>query len=334
MGKKALITGITGQDGPYLAELLLEKDYEVFGMVRRSSAPNYWRFKRIIGQIHLVDGDLLDPISLIELLRKVKPDEIYNLAAQSHVGRSFEQPGVTLAITGKGAVDLILAARDVAPEARFYQASSSEMFGDVRGKVPQNEETPFNPANPYAVAKLYAHHMARIYRREGMFITSGILFNHESPKRGEHFVTSKVAYGAACCKIGVKNSDRLDEKGKPMVRNGKLVLGNLDAVRDWGFAGDYVEAMWLMVQREEPDEFVIATGVGHTIKDLCEVAFSHVGLNWREYVETTETLVRPYETGPLIGDASKAKKILGWRPKTSFEELIAMMVDAELASLR
>lgn len=334
MGKKALITGITGQDGPYLAELLLEKDYEVFGMVRRSSAPNYWRFKRIIGQIHLVDGDLLDPISLVELLRKVKPDEIYNLAAQSHVGRSFEQPGVTLAITGKGAVDLILAARDVAPEARFYQASSSEMFGDVRGKVPQNEETPFNPANPYAVAKLYAHHMARIYRREGMFITSGILFNHESPKRGEHFVTSKVAYGAACCKIGVNNSDRLDEKGKPMVRNGKLVLGNLEAVRDWGFAGDYVEAMWLMVQREKPDEFVIATGVGHTIKDLCEVAFSHVGLNWSEYVETTETLVRPYETGPLIGDASKAKKILGWRPKTSFEELITMMVDAELASLR
>lgn len=334
MGKRALITGVTGQDGSYLAELLLGKGYEVFGMVRRSSAPNYWRIKDIQSQVRLVEGDLLDSRSLALLLRDLKPQEIYNLAAQSHVGASFKQPIVTTDITAVGALRLLDAVHLFGQDIRLYQASSSEMYGEAKA-VPQDEDTPFNPVNPYAVAKLFAHHMVNTYRRSyGLFGVCGILFNHESPRRGELFVTRKVAYGAACCALGIKTSPRVNENGVPIVKDGKLALGNLNATRDWGFAGDYVEAMFAMLQQDKPQDFVVATGVGHTIKDLCATAFSHVGLNWSEYVETTETLVRPYETGPLIGDASKANKILGWSPKTSFEELITMMVDAELASLR
>lgn len=335
MGKRALITGVTGQDGSYLAELLLTKGYEVFGMVRRLSAPNWERIEHVLGRIRIAEGDLLDSRSLIQLLREIQPDEIYNLAAQSHVGISFEQPIATADITGMGALRVLDAVYLTNPEIRFYQASSSEMFGDPRGIVPQNEETPFNPVNPYAAAKLYAHNMVGIYRRSyRMFAVGGILFNHESPRRGENFVTRKVAYGSACCKLGIKNSPRIGEKGKSIVCDGKLTLGNLGATRDWGFAGDYVEAMWLMLQQDEPQDFVVATGVGHTVRDLCEVAFSYVGLNWEDYISVDKAFMRPSETGPLIGDASKAREILGWEPKTSFEELVGVMVDAELAALR
>ena len=333
--KKALVTGVTGQDGSYLAEFLLEKGYEVYGMVRRLSAPNYWRIEHILSDIHIVNGDLLDSRSLIALLRKIEPHEVYNLAAQSHVGLSFQQPLLTQKITGEGAVRLLDAVYLVNPKIKFYQASSSEMFGIVGGRIPQNEETPFRPNNPYAAAKLYAHNMVGVYHRSyGMFAVGGILYNHESPRRGEKFVTRKVAYGAAALALGIKNSPRLSENGEPMVKDGKLELGNLSAIRDWGFAGDYVKAMWLMLQQDTPQDFVIATGRGHTIKDLCEAAFSHVDLNWKDYVIVNPDFIRPSETGPLIGDPARAKQHLDWEPKTSFEELISMMVDAELASLR
>jgi GDPmannose 4,6-dehydratase len=332
--KKALITGITGQDGSYLAELLLEKGYEVSGIVRRSSSLQYPNIGHIQDSLKLYLGDLLDPISLRENIQKVKPDEVYNLASQSHPSESFKQPIHTAEITAIGAHRVLDAVLDVVPKAKFYQASSSEMFGWVK-EIPQNEDTPFNPANPYAAAKLYAYAITKIYRESyDMFAANGILFNHESSRRNLGFVTQKVTYAAAAAKLGIKNSEHLNEEGEPIVSKGKVALGNLQAKRDWGFAGDFVEAMWLILQQDKPDDFIIATGVTHTIQELCEAAFDYVGQNWKDYVVEDPRFVRPTETGPLVGDASKAKKVLGWEPKTSFKELVQMMVDAHIARLK
>jgi len=332
--KTALITGITGQDGSYLAELLLKKDYIVAGIVRKTSHEDYANIGHIQESLKLYQGDLLDPVSLREIIQKVAPDEVYNLAAQSAPAESFKQPIHTAEITAIGAHRVLDATLDVNPKTKFYQASSSEMFGWVR-EIPQTEETPFNPANPYAASKLYAFCMTKIYRESyKMFATNGILFNHESPRRHLGFVTQKVTYAAACIKLGIKNSDHLNEAGESVVRNGKVALGNLEAKRDWGFAGDYVEAMYLMMQVDKADDFVVATGETHTIQELCEEAFNYVGLNWKDHVTIDKRFVRPTETGPLVGDASKAKKILGWTPKTNFKELVRIMVDAHLARLK
>lgn len=329
-----LITGITGQDGSYLAELLLKKDYEVAGIVRQTSNLAYPNIAHIQHNLNLVQADLLDPVSLREAIQKVKPDEVYNLASQSHPSESFRQPIHTAEITAIGAHRVLDATYDVNPKTKFYQASSSEMYGWVR-EIPQTEETPFNPANPYAAAKLYAHAMTRIYRASyKMFAACGILFNHESPRRHHGFVTQKVTYAAACAKLGIRNSDHLNEEGEPIFRNGKVALGNLEAKRDWGYAADYCEAMYLMMQHSKPDDFVIATGETHTIKELCQETFGYVGLDWEKYVEVDKKFIRPTETGPLIGDASKARKVLGWKPKVNFKSLISMMVDAHIARLK
>lgn len=332
--KKVLITGITGQDGSYLAEFLLGKGYQVTGLVRQTSNLVYPNIARIQHNLNLIQADLLDPVSLREAIQKVEPEEVYNLASQSHPSESFRQPIHTAEITALGAHRVLDAACDINPKTKFYQASSSEMYGWVK-EIPQDEETPFNPANPYAAAKLYAHAMTKIYRASyNMFAVCGILFNHESPRRHLGFVTQKVTYAAACAKLGIKNSEHLNEEGEPIVKNGKVALGNLDAKRDWGFAGDYIEAMFLMMQQDKPDDFVIATGKTHTVRDLCVEAFLHVGLGWEKYVVVDKRFVRPTETGPLIGDAAKARKQLGWKPKVNFKQLVAMMVDAHLARLK
>ena len=314
--KTALITGITGQDGSYLAELLLEKGYDVYGMVRRSSVEKYDRIEHIKDKIELIQGDLLDELSLMTVLKKVKPTELYNLAAMSFVPTSWEQPVLTAEFTGVGVVKVLEAIRNVDPSIRFYQASSSEMFGKVR-EVPQSELTPFYPRSPYGVAKVYGHYITVNYRESyNLFACSGILFNHESPRRGYEFVTRKVTNAVAKIKHGVQD---------------KLFMGNLDSKRDWGFSGDYVEAMWLMLQQPKPDDYVIATGETHTVRELVEVAFSHVGLNWEDYVEIDPKFIRPAEVDLLIGDPSKAKKVLGWKPKVNFEGLVKMMVDSDMA---
>lgn len=332
--KVALITGITGQDGSYLAEFLLQKGYEVAGMVRRTSALLYPNIGPIQHRLNLIQGDLLDPVSIRELVQKVKPDEVYNLASQSHPSESFKQPIHTAEITAIGAHRVLDAVLDVSPKAKFYQASSSEMFGWVR-EIPQNEDTPFNPANPYAAAKLYAFNMTRIYRESyNMYASNGILFNHESPRRNLGFVTQKVTYAAACAKLGIRDSEHLNEEGEPIIKGGKVALGNLDAKRDWGFAGDYVRAMWMVLQEKKPDDFVIATGETHTVKDLCKEAFAYVGLDWKKYVVVDKRFVRPTETGPLVGNFSKAKRVLGWKPEVSFPKLVALMVDAHIARLK
>ncbi len=335
MSKKiALITGITGQDGSYLAELLLKKGYTVAGTVRKTSNIRYDNIGHIQDELILIQADLVDPISLREAIQKIKPDEVYNLASQSHPAESFRQPIHTAEITAIGAHRVLDATLDVVPKAKFYQASSSEMFGWVR-EIPQNEETPFNPANPYAAAKLYAHAMTRIYRNSyNMFAANGILFNHESPRRHLGFVTQKVTYAAACAKLGIKNSEHLNEEGEPIVKAGKVALGNLQAKRDWGFAGDYVEAMWLMLQQDTPDDFVIGTGETHTIQELCEEAYDYAGLKWKDHVVIDKRFIRPTETGPLVANPTKAKKVLGWTPKTSFKELVHLMVDAQVARLK
>ena len=318
MTKKALITGITGQDGSYLADLLLEKGYEVHGMVRRSSTETRFRVEHIADRIRFVEADLLDPASLVKALDEVQPDEIYNLAAQSFVPTSWSQPVLTGEFTALGVVRLLEAVRQVAPEARFYQASSSEMFGKVR-EVPQNEKTPFHPRSPYAAAKAYGHHITVNYRESyGVFGVSGILFNHESPRRGREFVTRKISYGVARIKLGLAQEIR---------------LGNVDAQRDWGYAGDYVRAMHLMLQQDEPDDYVIATGRTHSVKQFLEIAFSHVGLKWEDHVVQDPRYLRPAEVDQLIGDNSKARRVLGWEPTVSFEQLVTMMVDADLALL-
>jgi len=333
-GKKALITGITGQDGSYLAEFLLKKGYEISGIVRRTSNLHYPNISHIQDELDLHLGDLLDPVSLREIIQKVQPDEVYNLASQSHPSESFKQPIHTAEITAIGAHRVLDATLDVTPKAKFYQASSSEMFGWVR-EIPQNEETPFNPANPYAAAKLYAYAMTKIYRKSyDMFAANGILFNHESPRRNLGFVTQKVTYAAAAAKLGIRNSEHLNEEGEPIVKGGKVALGNLEAKRDWGNASDFVEAMWLILQENKPDDFVIATGETHTIQELCEEAFSYAKLNWKDYVVIDKRFVRPTETGPLVGNYSKAKKVLGWSPKTTFKDLVHLMVDAHIARLK
>jgi GDPmannose 4,6-dehydratase len=336
MGKKktALITGVTGQDGSYLAEFLLKKDYSVAGIVRKTSSLLYPNIGQIQDNLKLIQADLLDPISLREAIQAVQPDEIYNLASQSHPAESFRQPIHTAEITGLGAHRVLDSAWDIVPKVKFYQASSSEMFGWVK-EIPQNEDTYFNPANPYAAAKLYAHNMVKIYRKSyNMFAANGILFNHESPRRHLTFVTQKVTYAAACAKLGIKTSEHLNEEGEPIIKNSKVALGNLQAKRDWGYAGDFVEAMWMMLQQSQPDDFVIGTGETHTIQELCEEAFNYVGENWKDYVEVDKRFVRPTETGPLVADYTKAKKILGWEPKVNFKKLVAMMVDAHLARLK
>lgn len=332
--KKALITGITGQDGSYLAEFLLKKGYKVSGIVRKTSNRAYDNIAHIQERLTLIQSDLLDPVSIREAIQEIYPDEVYNLASQSHPAESFRQPIHTAEITGIGAHRVLDATLDVVPKAKFYQASSSEMYGWVK-EIPQGEDTPFNPANPYAAAKLYAHAITRIYRQSyKMFAATGILFNHESPRRHLGFVTQKVAYAAACAKLRIKNSEHLNERGEPIVKNGKVALGNLDAKRDWGFAGDYVEAMWLILQQKKPDDFVIGTGETHTIKDLCETAFSYVNLDWKKHVYIDKRFIRPTETGPLVADPRKAKKMLGWKPRTKFEALVHSMVDTWLARLK
>ena len=316
--RRALITGITGQDGSYLAEFLLERGYEVFGLVRRSSSPNLWRIEGVRERLKLIPGDLLDQSSLVSAFLESRPHEVYSLGAQSFVPTSFEQPVHTSEVDGLGVVRLLEALRQVASDARFYQASTSEMFGRVR-ETPQTETTPFHPRSPYGVAKVYAHYATINYREAyGTFACSGILFNHESPRRGEEFVTQKVARAAARIARGLQP---------------ELRLGNLGARRDWGHAADYVRAMWMMLQQAEPDDFVIATGRTHSVRELCEVAFGHVGLDYRDHVVTDPAFVRPAEVELLTGDASHAREALGWRPTVTFEELIAEMVDAALRQI-
>ena len=315
---KALITGITGQDGSYLAEALLQKGYEVVGMVRRSSTVNYERIAHIQGSIEFVNGDLLDQVSLIDAIKIHEPDEIYNLAAQSFVQTSFGQPVLTGETTALSVTRMLDAIRIVNPKIRFYQASSSEMFGKV-AEVPQTEATPFYPRSPYGVAKVYGHWITVNYRESyNLHASSGILFNHESPRRGLEFVTRKISYGAASIKLGLEE---------------KLSLGNLDAKRDWGFAGDYVEAMWMMLQQEKPDDYVICSGMTHSVREFCDLAFSHLGLNYEDHVVVDEQFFRPAEVDLLVGDYGKAKRVLAWEPSTSFKDLVTMMVEADLALL-
>jgi GDPmannose 4,6-dehydratase len=313
--RRALITGITGQDGSYLADLLLEKGYEVHGMVRRASTETFQRLQHIRDEIVLHTGDLLDQRSLGDVLRSCQPHEIYNLAAMSFVAASWSQPVLTAEFTALGVTRMLEAMREVNADARFYQASSSEMFGKVR-EVPQNERTPFYPRSPYGVAKVYGHHITVNYRESyDLFACSGISFNHESPRRGLEFVTRKVSHAAAAIKLGLAD---------------ELLLGNLDAERDWGYAKDYVEAMWLMLQRDEPGDYVIATGQAHSVRELMEVAFAHVGLDPERYVGTDPRFLRPAEVEHLVGDYSKAREELGWEPRTGFEELVRLMVDSDL----
>jgi GDPmannose 4,6-dehydratase len=313
--KKALVTGITGQDGSYLAELLLEKGYEVHGLVRRSSSFNTWRIDDVRERLVLHYGDLVDQNSLVRTLKTVQPDEVYNLAAQSHVKVSFEMPEYTTDVTAIGVLRVLDAARDLGLRTRVYQAGSSEMFGLVQ-ETPQTEKTPFHPRSPYAVSKVFGHWTAVNYRESyGMHVSNGILFNHESPRRGENFVTRKITMGVAAIKQG---------------RAKELRLGNLDAKRDWGFARDYVEAMWRMLQQDEPGDYVIATGETHSVREFCEEAFSHAGLDWKDFVKVDPKYFRPAEVDMLLGDPGQARKVLGWEPKVTFKELARLMVDADL----
>jgi GDPmannose 4,6-dehydratase len=316
--RRALITGITGQDGSYLAELLLDQGYEVFGLVRRLSAPNYWRIEHLLDRLTLIPGDLLDQLSLIRVLERVRPHELYNLAAMSFVPASWDQPMLTGEFNSQGVTRVLEAVRVVDTSVRIYQASSSEMFGKVR-EVPQRETTPFYPRSPYGVSKVFAHYITVNYRESyDLFAVSGILFNHESPRRGLEFVTRKVSDGVARIKLGLAS---------------ELKLGNLDAHRDWGYAGDYVKAMWQMLQQDQADDYVIATGQSHSVRDLVEIAFGHVGLEWQQYVKLDPALVRPAEVDHLIGDATKARERFGWAPTVDFHGLVTMMVDADLARL-
>ena len=318
MAKRALITGVTGQDGSYLAELLLEKGYEVTGIVRRSSAPNLWRIEHLLDRIELRPGDLLDQQSIMKVMAEVRPHELYNLAAMSFVPASWDQPMLTGEFNAQGVTRVLEAIRQVDPDIRLYQASSSEMYGKVR-EVPQTELTPFYPRSPYGVSKVFAHYITVNYRESyNLFAVSGILFNHESPRRGLEFVTRNVTDGVARIKLGLADA---------------LTLGNLDAQRDWGFSGDYVRAMWLMLQQTQPDDYVIATGESHSVRELVELAFDHVKLDWKRYVRLDPKFLRPAEVDHLIGDASKARSGLGWRPEIDFAGLVRMMVYADLARL-
>ena len=318
MAKRALITGITGQDGSYLAELLLGKGYEVFGMIRRLSAPNVWRIEHLLDRVTLKPADLLDQLSLLRLIADVRPHEVYNLAAMSFVPASWDQPMLTGEFNSQGVTRMLDAIRSVDTSIRFYQASSSEMFGKVR-EVPQTEMTPFYPRSPYGVSKVFAHYITVNYRESyGLFAVSGMLFNHESPRRGLEFVTRKVSDGVARIKLGLTDT---------------LSIGNLDARRDWGFAGDYVRAMWAMLQQDRADDYVIATGVSHSVRDLIEIAFARVGLDWQPHVRVDPALLRPAEVDHLLGDSSKARAELGWQPQVNFRQLVEMMVDEDLERL-
>jgi GDPmannose 4,6-dehydratase len=319
MEKTALITGVTGQDGSYLAELLLEQGYRVVGMVRRGSAPNYHRIEHIMDRLILEQGDLLDQVSLIQILRKHRPQEVYNLAAMSFVPTSWEQPVLTAEFTALGVTRVLDAIRMVDPTIRVYQASSSEMFGKVQ-EVPQTEKTPFYPRSPYGVAKVYGHWITINYRESyDLYAVSGILFNHESPRRGLEFVTRKVTHNAARIKLGLQD---------------RLPMGNLDAKRDWGFAGDYVRAMWLMLQQDQPDDYVIATGEQHSVREFLDVAFGHLGLDYRDHVYTDPQFLRPADVYELVGDSTKARRALNWQPEVTFQQLVHMMVDHDLAMLQ
>jgi GDPmannose 4,6-dehydratase len=316
MSKRAIITGITGQDGSYLAELLLEKGYEVTGVVRRASAPNFWRIEHLLDRITLRPADLLDQLSLMRVIDDVRPTEFYNLAAMSFVPASWDQPMLTGEFNSQGVTRVLEAIRQVDPKVRLYQASSSEMFGKVR-EVPQTELTPFYPRSPYGVSKVFGHYITVNYRESyGLFACSGILFNHESPRRGLEFVTRKVTDYVARIKLGLADA---------------LPLGNLDACRDWGFAGDYVRAMWLMLQQDQPDDYVVATGIAHSVRELVEIAFARVGLDWQPYVRVDPAMLRPAEVDHLIGDPTKARTVLGWHANVDFKGLVEMMVDADLA---
>jgi GDPmannose 4,6-dehydratase len=317
--RRALVTGITGQDGSYLAELLLSKGYAVYGMVRRSSTESFERIAHIVDSLDLRQADLLDQLSIVNVLRQIEPHEVYNLAAQSFIPTSFEQPLLTGEFTALGVTRMLEAIRLVNPAIRFYQASSSEMFGKVQ-ETPQRETTPFHPRSPYGVAKLYGHWITVNYRESyGIFATSGILFNHESPRRGKEFVTRKITYGAASIGLGL-----IDH----------LKLGNLDAQRDWGYAPEYVDAMWRMLQQETPRDYVIGTGVHHSVRECCEIAFSHLGMDYRKHVRTDAALLRPAEVETLRADPTRARQELGWEPRTSFEELVRIMVDADVDLIR
>lgn len=332
--KHALITGITGQDGSYLAELLLEKGYKVFGFTRHESWYRANYASHLAGKIHILFGDVIEGVDIVNAVQEAQPDEIYNLASQSRPGESWSRATETLLVNGLATVRLFEAVRRNRPACRVYHASSSEMYGRTL-EAPQDESTAFNPVNPYAAAKVYAHQMARIYRDSyGLFISNGILFNHESERRPMHFLTQKVAYGAACAALGITNSPALNERGRPVVEGGKLALGNLEISRDWGHAQDFVRAMWMVLQHETPSDFVIGTGELHTLRDLCEVAYRSVGHDWTQSVVSDPELVRPLEPGKTVADPSKAKTVLGWHPTISFEEMVSRMVQAQIKKLQ
>ncbi|NGO63125.1 GDP-mannose 4,6-dehydratase [Rhizobium daejeonense] len=331
--KRALITGITGQDGSYLAELLLEKGYEVYGLARAASWSQPNCASHLAGHVKILFGDLIEDLELAHVLNEAKPDEIYNLASQSRPGESWARAPETLEVNGLAAIKLFEAVRKHRPDARVYHASSSEMFGQSHSPR-QDEETSFHPVNPYAAAKVYAHHMAAIYRDSyNLYITSGILFNHESERRPLHFLTQKVAYGAACAALGITDSPDLNERGRPIVEDGRLALGNLDTARDWGYAPDFVRAMWMILQQEKPTDFVIGTGKLHTLTELCEVAYQTVGCDWKKCVFSDPALVRPLEPGQILANPAKARELLGWSPTVSFEEMVGRMVQAQLTRL-
>lgn len=332
--KKALITGITGQDGSFLAELLLGKGYSIFGLARRESWYQPNSASHLANRIKVLFGDMSEGVDIASVIQDAKPDEIYNLASQSRPGESWARAPETLLVNALGAIRLFETVRHNAPACRVYQASSSEMFGQV-SITPQNEQTPFNPVNPYAAAKVYAHQMAKIYRESyGLYIVNGLLFNHESERRPLHFLTQKVAYGAACAALGISNSPDLNEVGRPIVKDGKLALGNLEIARDWGYAGDFVRAMWLMLQQKDPDDFVIGTGQLHTLKELCQTAYRCVDRDWRESVISDPALVRPTESGQTLADPSKARRHLDWEPTVSFDQMVKKMVAAQMLRLK
>lgn len=332
--KTALITGITGQDGSLLAELLLEKGYRVFGFARRESWFHPNNASHLAGKIEVLFGNMAEGLDISSAIQESRPDEIYNLASQSRPGESWARAPETLLVNGMGATRLFEAVRHNCPRSRVYHASSSEMFGQALTS-PQNEQTPFNPVNPYAAAKVYAHHMARIYRESyGMYIACGVLFNHESERRPLHFLTQKVAYGAACAALDIADSPDLNEAGRPIVENGKLALGNLNIARDWGYAGDFVRAMWLMLQIDSPDEYIIGTGKLHTLQDLCETAYRCVGRDWKDSVISDTRFVRPLESGQTLADPGKAQKQLKWEPTVGFDDMVKRMVTVQVERLR
>lgn len=332
--KKALITGITGQDGSFMAEYLLEKDYIVYGFARHESWMKRNLANHLKNQINIIYGDMANGVDIANAVSTIRPDEIYNLASQSRPGESWNKAPESLLINGLSVIHLLDAVRATCKNAKVYHASSSEMFGRTKS-TPQNEDTSFEPASPYAASKVYAHHLTRIYRESyNLFIANGILFNHESERRPLHFVTQKIAYGAACAALNIENSPHINERGEPIVQNGKLALGNLEISRDWGYAKDFVHAMWKILQYEKPDDFVIGTGKLHSLKELCKIAYQYVDKNWEDHVFSDPALMRPIDTNLTIADTSKAKKLLNWQPSISFENMIKMMVDAQINNLK